>query len=113
MYTTLLDAAINDLPSPDDEAPATAALAKVLLCRSRLGADALLGRHRDGDLTAVADELAYDVALIDLARQLGIPCDASAFDPPQGERRRVEKVLATRGIHLDEFDDHRGPTEDR
>ena len=53
---------------------------------------------------AIADHLAYDAALIELSRHLGIEVDLTRFGQPQHERARLEQALVARGIRLDEFD---------
>ena len=50
---------------------------------------------------ALADQLAYDIALIGLARCLDIEFDLDSFDQRQLERNRLERALETRGLGLD------------
>ncbi len=45
----------------------------------------------------VADEVAYDVALMTLCRRLGIDHGPERFDRPDVERRTLEDALARRG----------------
>ena len=45
--------------------------------------------------------LAYDMALIGLARRLEIEFDLNSFDQRQLERNRLERALEARGLGLD------------
>ena len=60
--------------------------------------------HNDGDagwaLQAVADQLAYDAALVRLARRRGIPTDPSRFDDPGRGRAELEEALLAVGVNL-------------
>jgi len=47
--------------------------------------------------SALADEVAYDAALIRYARTLGLRCDTERFGWPHDERRTTERLLASRG----------------
>lgn len=53
-----------------------------------------------------ADQLAYDLALMELSRLLGIECEVLRFNQPQRERDRLENELASRGIHLENRSPH-------
>jgi hypothetical protein len=46
--------------------------------------------------------LEYDVALITLARLLGLHSDVDSFDQPQKARLRLEQALADHGIRLND-----------
>ncbi len=76
-------------------------LAQLLERRSQLGSSLSLYTGSDWAPGAIADQLAYDVALIELSRRLGIEVDLAQFGQPQRERARLEQVLKSRGIHLD------------
>ncbi len=80
-------------------------LADLLRCRSQLTTNA----SSNGVAVAVADQLAYDVALIEFAQGLGIEVDARGFDQPRLERHRLEQALASRGIPLRDLDDQPHP----
>ena len=56
-------------------------------------------------VVAVADQLAYDIALIEFAQGVGIDFDLEAFDQPQVERGRLEQALVSRGVSLRSFDE--------
>jgi hypothetical protein len=49
----------------------------------------------------LAREIAYDVALLELAQVLGIETDPSRFEQPRQERARVEQALRDRGIEVE------------
>jgi hypothetical protein len=98
MYTQLLDAAVGQR-GPD--APLT----------TKHGAlDALRHRRRDligGVLPAtdpdavpvmLAREIAYDLALLELAELMGIGTDLLRFEQPWQERARLEEALRERGV---------------
>ena len=76
----------------------------MLEIRHRLGAN--LPGHTGADWApaAIADQLAYDIALIELCRRLGIEVNLAGFRQPKHERSRLEQALAARGMRLDEFD---------
>ena len=48
------------------------------------------------------------MALIKLARLVGIHSDIEAFDQPQKERSRLEQALVDHGIRLDELESNMG-----
>jgi hypothetical protein len=105
MYTQLLESALDQVQQTEVQLSAGDAIAELLRSRGTLR------RSRSSDdgsgwaLGAVADQLAYDIALISLARCLAIECDLGAFGRTQDERSRLEQALAARGIHLDDLDD--------
>lgn len=103
MYTELLGAAFGHTGS-GEETTAGEALAELLRVSGRLGVASELSRTGTGWApAAVADQLAYDVALLRLSRALGIACEPAAFDPPEPERARLEEALASRGVPLGEL----------
>ncbi len=58
-------------------------------------------RYGSGGVTSrVADEVAYDVALVTLCRRLGVEHDPECFDRPDVERRALERELACRGFDV-------------
>lgn len=78
-------------------------LAQLLERHNRLGTNLSPYTGSDWAPDAIADQLAYDVALIELSRRLGIEVDLTKFGQPQHERARLEQVLVSRGILLDGF----------
>jgi len=103
IYAQLLDDALGQA-LPDKTSTTGDALAQLLEIRRRLGA--ILPGYTGPDWTtaAIADQLAYDVALIELARRLGIGVSLTGFGQPKHERTRLEQALVARGVRLDEFD---------
>src|SRR5579864_2376776 len=97
MYTQLLRAALDQAHPPGGHSTKGEALANVLERRNDLGA--YLSSHPGSNWAsgAVADQLAYDIALIDIASQLGIDVDLNGFDQPENERARLERALLDRG----------------
>jgi hypothetical protein len=49
---------------------------------------------------AIADQVAYDVALLRCARCLEMDCDPDRFGWPQDERQRLERMFAARELPL-------------
>jgi hypothetical protein len=103
IYATLLDDALGQV-RPDKPSTTGDALAQLLDIRRRLGANLSGYTGADWAPDAIADQLAYDVALIELSRLLGIEVSLAGFGQPKHERARLEKTLATRGVRLHEFD---------
>ena len=54
-------------------------------------------------------QVAYDLALIDLAGSVGIDCDTASFDQPQRRRVELERELISRGIAVDELGQQANP----
>jgi hypothetical protein len=100
IYAVLLDTVLHERQQQGPVLAPGERLAALLRCRSQLEASTYASRGSDGVATAVADQLAYDVALIEFARGLGIDPDPRRFDPPQLERHRLEEALVLRGIAL-------------
>ena len=78
-------------------------LADLVHSRARL-------RATDGRLTApvaeaLARELSYDEALIRLCESLRVPTTPERFAHPVGERARLERELAARGVTISSEED--------
>ena len=103
MYSQLLRAALGTGASSSDESNPRDALAELVRCRSRLSGNV---SHEGSDWAsaAVADELAYDIALIARCRSVGMPCDIGDFDNPRHGRARLEQAFESRGISLGSAD---------
>lgn len=101
MYTQLLEAAFGQRPAPAAEATERSALEEVLRCRRELEE----GDPPDTDPhtvpVALALQIGYDVALLDLAGAAGIDTDPSRFEQPQQERERIERELQELGYSLE------------
>lgn len=113
MYTELLRRGL-DVSQEGDEVPtAGQLLTRLLRCRSELlertSSIPEMGRGAD----AVATQVAYDVALVEFARQLGINSGPEAFDPPQPERARLERALSSGGVNLRNLDEVESSTAGR
>ena len=102
IYGQLLDTALHERRQLGSRGQR---LAELLRCRGQLRGSEASNRVAD----ALADQLAYDVALIDLAQHLGIDCDAHRFDQPPLERRRLEDALAMNGVPLPALEDQASP----
>ena len=102
MYAQLLGAALERYRSGGERSTGEV-LAELLAIRIQLAQlDEFLSGEAEPDWVpaALADQLSHDVTLIELAQRHGIDSDPMAFDPPQPERARLERVLLTRGIPL-------------
>jgi hypothetical protein len=109
LYTRLLETALDRFHDSDRLPTSGEALAELLRCRGQLGMGASPRVGSGGMVGTVTDQLAYDIALIGLARCLGIDCDLHNFGPPQHERALLEGVLAAQGIRLDNLDEQVRP----
>jgi len=101
MYARLLEAVLTeeDDPSPSVHTRSSGPLAE--LVRLRHAMDKHAGRNDPGwALQAVADQLAYDAALVRLARKRGVPVELGCFDVPERGRAQLEQALADRGVNL-------------
>jgi hypothetical protein len=105
MYSQLLEAALDQGPATRAEPSPGEALGKLVGCRSRLAETASSGSGSGWLSVAIADQLAYDVALIGFARSIGIPCDFRHFEHPEAERDRLERALRSRGVDVDSIGD--------
>ncbi len=96
MYSQLLKAAIEDRHGSTSEATPGELLAELHRRRGNLAALPNPGPGRVP--AAVADQLHYDIALVELSRRLGIECDVRTFDQPDSERSRLERALGAKGV---------------
>jgi len=104
MYADILDKAFARRPGRRSPTSVSEAILELFECRSRLSSAHPTVRLRGGwAATAVANQVAYDVALIRLARCLGIACHPGAFDLPELRRKELDRQLAARGVHLDQM----------
>jgi hypothetical protein len=102
MYAQFLSIAL-DQASQSDGTPTTGrALGRLLQCRARLDGPRGESDGSSGTPDALSRELEYDVALITLARLLGLHSDVDSFDQPQKARLRLEQALADHGIRLND-----------
>jgi hypothetical protein len=98
MYSELLTHMLAESERAQPDPSPEQALAHYLRCR-RVRAPAgwrAPGPHWvESDL---ADEVAYDAALIRYARSLGLPCDVQRFGWPRDERHSTEVLVASDGV---------------
>jgi hypothetical protein len=111
MYTQLLGAALERHSLSPSEATSGQALADLLHSRKRLKEATRHGSNWAS--AAVADELAYDIALIELARLVGVECEIGEFDKPAEGRTHLEERLESRGIFLGKVGEEIQPGPDR
>ena len=99
MYTQLLEAVLAYEADPATQSRSQGPLADVVRLRHTIDRHAT--RSDPGwALQAVADHLAYDAALVVLARKRGIPTDAQSFDVPDRGRATLEEALVALGVNL-------------
>ncbi len=103
VYSELLGTALEQTDSAQGSPPRDL-LAELLDRRNRLGENLASYTGYGWAPAAIADHLAYDVALVELSRHLGIEVDLTRFGQPQQERARLEQAVASRGIRLDVLD---------
>jgi hypothetical protein len=103
VYAQLLGNALDQAHSDARTTTGGDALAQLLECRTRLRTNRSSYAGPDWAPDAIADQLAYDVALVELSRRLGIEVDLTRFGQPRQERGRLEQALISRGVHLGDF----------
>jgi hypothetical protein len=101
MYTDILHKAFETRPGTAGLPMVSEAVMELLDCRSRLAVTRSTERRTNWAASALADQVAYDVALIELARSVGLPCDPATFDQPELRRNELDRELAARGVHVD------------
>jgi hypothetical protein len=99
IYIGLLEAVLGERES-SPRLSASQALAEVVRCRRTVIWRRLPPDDEDWAAAALADQTAYDSALICYARRVGIDCDPGRFGTPGVERARIEGMLEARGIPL-------------
>jgi len=100
MYAQLLDAALEQRPPREPDPSRHHAVEEVRRCREELE----LGvpeRNVDTVPSVLALQIGYDVALLELAKAVGIESEPSRFDQPERERDRLRRALNEIGIDLD------------
>ncbi len=82
MYTQLLGSALDERGDTDSAPDIGEFISDFVRCRTRLHAGLTSTEESQPELLAVTNELAYDVALVRLARHLGIDCEVDWFERP-------------------------------
>ena len=96
MYSDLLHAVLTDELEAD---PPRSHSSTGELMRLRRVRDKHEARNDPGwALQAVADQLAYDAALVRLARRRGIVVKIESFDIPDQGRMHLEQILVAKGV---------------
>jgi hypothetical protein len=103
MYTRLLEAALAQRPPQTHGASRDDVLDEVRRCHAELEAG-LPGGDVDTVSAALALQVGYDVALVELAAVMGIASSPSRFEPPERERERLRTALRDLGIRVDTED---------
>ena len=105
MYTQLLHAAVGQRTPVKLHPTKRSAVVAMDRCRLELGRDMPTGVAVDTVPVVLAREVAYDVALVELASVMGIATDLERFAQPRLERARLERLLRDRGVLLLDSDD--------
>jgi hypothetical protein len=103
MYAQLLQALLSDDTEPPPPAQGTGHPTGPLaeLVRLRHAMEKHAGHNSQGwALQSVADQLAYDAALVRLGRKRGVPVDLEVFDVPERGRAQLEQAMIDRGVNL-------------
>jgi len=112
MYSQLLEAVLDYEEDPEVRPRSQGPLADVLRLRHAMERHAT--RTDPGwALQAVADQLAYDAALIRLARRRGIATDPADFELPERGRAALEDALISKGVNLPRRTPSRETSADR
>jgi hypothetical protein len=101
LYSDLLDAALQAQEQSEGAPSIGEALAQLVRCRHEVSWSQRSPSGRASTTPALADQMAYDMALIRSARSVGSDCGSEGFRSPQDERRRLEELLASRGLPLE------------
>jgi hypothetical protein len=113
MYTHLLDAAFEQRGPVLFRPTERSALTAVRRRRRELARGAPPAQDPDAVPVVLAREISYDVALLELAKVLGIETDPSRFEQPQHERARLEQLFSDLGIMLQPLPDTEDATSGR
>jgi hypothetical protein len=100
MYAHFVASALGELEKSQGAPAAATALSELRRCRRQLRMSLASRSGRDWAPAAVADQVAYDVALTRLAQSLEVECDPTMFDRPEQQRLRLERAIAAAGIQL-------------
>jgi hypothetical protein len=102
MYADILDSAFGRRPKMASPPTMAEAVKELRDCRNRLAETRTVRRPTDWAASALANQVAYDVALIELAHTVGIGCDPDSFDQPELRRSELSRELAARGVQVHE-----------
>jgi hypothetical protein len=97
IYSQLLVAAMDSEARADRPADGGQLEADLARCRARLPHGEYAPEPTGGVTGAVADQLAYDLALLALCRHAGVTFDIAEFDRPATARYRLENALCEGG----------------
>jgi hypothetical protein len=98
MYTHLLETALARRPEPDGQDRTSSLLDELERSRRRLHTPMPAEHSAERVPAAVADQLSYDIALVELSQLAGIDVDLAAFGHPERARAFLERSLMVRGL---------------
>ena len=104
MYVQILEAALGERPCLEGVTTTDRALRELRRRSRQLGSVAPVPPGSDWTSAALANQIAYDLALIDFVRSLDIDCEPGAFDQPERQRDELWHALKSRGINWEELD---------
>lgn len=104
MYVQILDAALNERSQHAGARTTEEAISDLLACSDQLMTSHSLRSRAGWSSLALASQVAYDIALIELARSLGLACGPDSFDQPERRRQELLQEVIGRGINPDELD---------
>ncbi len=113
MYTQLLDAAYGQRQPAEVGSTEDHAVEEVRRCRHELEEGVPPGEDPHTVSVVLALQIGYDVALLELARMIGIDTDPSRFEQPEQERERLERALGALGVILESPLDGERPVSER
>ncbi len=97
IYSQLLVAAFGSAQQVDGSQDVAQLVADLTSCRARLPEVESPLAASGGVPAAVADQLAYDLALTALCRHASVAFDVAEFDRPATARARLEQALSDKG----------------
>jgi hypothetical protein len=100
MYAHLLETALEEALRADGELNHVDVVAELIRRRAKLAEPPSSPSDSGWAPAAISDQLAYDIALITLARSIGLVCDLRRFDQPEEARRGLESAVRSRHIDL-------------
>jgi hypothetical protein len=101
MYTQLLDAALGQRPPVEGDLTEDRAVEEVRSSREELEKGVPADLDPDTVPAVLALQIGYDVALLQLARLVGVDSDPVRFEQPRLERERLERAFTALGIDIE------------
>lgn len=100
LHIDLLSAAIRTRNQSDGVPSIGEASAELERCRRQMVNNDQPRQGPGWSTEAIADQVAYDVALVRCAQSLEIDCDPDRFGWPEDERQPLERIFSSRVLPL-------------